>query len=514
MLRQLMKELNDKKFPIDFPGHWIKGQWQQIGKGKNKVSSINPSRNEKLIEFGLEPQAMQLAIDAAEECRASFENRSLADRQQIVGTLRRWLAEYRDAVVNTMCVETGKPRWEAELDLHAAIQHLDYVAANTKAIIESGVAPARAGYRAQDVIYEVNPVGVTAAFIPFSSPITSLAQYIAAAALAGCPLVLVAGHHAILTGILAGSFAEVANIDPGSINVVFGNFDKFKQFFSDRRVKAVVYTGSREHCDTIRRESSSYPGRQLILQSGGKNCVVVDEHAKVEDAVRVIAFGAFKSTGQLCTATSRVFVHQSKVKDLTDALAKFVSEMSIGATDSAGKDPLMGPLYAKKAVEKFLRFQTMAHREEAASIHWGKTVEAEEDGFFVRPGLHLMKDFDPKSSFQSNVLLCPDICIYRYGELTQAIDMVNDTDAPFVMSFVGDSEKLHKYTAQIRIPNIMLNLPTVEVSETTLPLPGRRHSGQHRYSGASLASLLAFPKAWQQGTNLNEAFSTWPAPKF
>jgi acyl-CoA reductase-like NAD-dependent aldehyde dehydrogenase len=513
MLQTIMRELNEKRFPIEFPGHWIRGQWQQIGKGKNKVPSINPSRNQKLIEFSIEPQSMQMALECAEEFRSDCERISLAERQQIVGKFRRWLAEYTDAVINSMCTESGKPRWEAHADMDAAIRHLDFVTSQAEQIIDSGLAAARASGKFANLSYEQNPVGVTVGFIPFSSPITSLAQYFSATVMAGCPLILVVSHHAILTGVLAGCFAESVGLHPGSLNVVFSNFDACKQFISDRRIKAVLYTGSREHCDTIRRESASYPGRQLILQSGGKNSVLVDESADIKQAINIIAFGAFKSAGQLCTATSRVFVHETMTNQLAEGLAQFVGEMTVGPTDDASQNPLMGPVYTKKAVEKFLRFQTMAHREEAKSIHWGKSVDAKTDGFFVRPGVHLMKEFDPKSAYQSNVLLCPDVCVYSFSDMDWAVERLNDTDAPFAMSFVGDASIIQKCSSRIRIPNIMINLPTVEI-ESSLPLAGRRHSGQHRFSGASLISMLSFPKAWQKAANFDGSICAWPAPNF
>src|SRR5690606_14682389 len=107
--------------------------------------------------------------------------------------------------------------------------------------------------------FRMNPIGVTAAYLPFSTPLTSFVFYFSASVMAGCPLILFSSSHAILNSMLYAFAAEVTNAPKNLLNVVFGNFNSFKTALSDPRVAGVLYTGSREHCDAIRKESRGRP---------------------------------------------------------------------------------------------------------------------------------------------------------------------------------------------------------------------------------------------------------------
>src|SRR5690606_7847936 len=154
--------------------------------------------------------------------------------------------------------------------------------------------------------------------------------------------------------------AEKLDLPAGVFNVVFGNFSSFRQMLGDRRVAAVLYTGSREHCDTIRTESKLSLGRQVVLQSGGKNAVIVHSSADLERAVVRGLHGALTTAGQRGSSPSRVFVYRSHAPGFLGGVVGAVKSTKIGRTDLEGDDvgPAMGPLYSDKAVEKFLRFQT------------------------------------------------------------------------------------------------------------------------------------------------------------
>jgi acyl-CoA reductase-like NAD-dependent aldehyde dehydrogenase len=135
---------------------------------------------------------------------------------------------------------------------------------------------------------------------------------------------------------------------------------------------------------------------------------------------------SLRLAGQMCTSTSRVFVHRSLVHDFCAAIQHGAEQLKIDRTDLATQDrlagaellpghgsPHMGPLYAGEAVDRFLRFQTMARREARKSIVTGKKIPDFRRGNFVTPGIHLMKQFDATSSYQSNVVFAPDIAIYE-----------------------------------------------------------------------------------------------------
>jgi aldehyde dehydrogenase (NAD+) len=253
--------------------------------------------------------------------------------------------------------------------------------------------------------------------------------------------------------------------------------------------------------------------RQLILQSGGKNAALVHSSAEMDTAIKCVLMGALKSAGQLCTSTSRVFVHRTRLAEFNECLTQKINELPIGRTDlplqKNERQPFLGPLYSQKAAEKFLRYQTMAHREAKLDLLWGKAVESEAGGYFVRPGVHLIEKFDKASGYQGNVLFCPDIAIYEYDVLDEAIDQINSTDAPYVVSYIGDPEIIHARKTQFLAPNLLINLPTTEVEHIPFPA-GRFKTGNHRYNGAALALLLSFPSLIHSADSKPNSLSCWP----
>jgi acyl-CoA reductase-like NAD-dependent aldehyde dehydrogenase len=232
-----------------------------------------------------------------------------------------------------------------------------------------------------------------------------------------------------------------------------------------------------------------------VLQSGGKNAVIVDSTADLKLAVHCVTEGALTTAGQRCTSTSRVFVNKSILEPFSAALVEAFKKVPTGRTDdpaSKETDPLMGPLYSSKALDKYLRFQTMAHRDAARTLLWGKTIEG-APGFHVTPSVHYVTKFDNASAYQGNVLFAPDVAVYDFDTVDLAISQINTTDASFAVSFIGDPEILVKRRAQFLAPNLIVNGSTIETS-ATLPLAGRLQSGHHRYHGPGVAFYLCYPQ--------------------
>jgi acyl-CoA reductase-like NAD-dependent aldehyde dehydrogenase len=442
------------------------------------------------MEVSADKDSVALAIEASYRARRDLAKIPLAERLAMVRRFGQMLADYQKSVQLVLRIEAGKPYWEAQSDFDGALKYLDWVASNGERVFESLLAPARLGPTAGS--FAMLPIGVVGAYLPFSTPLTSFAFYFSAAMLAGCPLIINSSTHALLSSMLFALVSQELALPPSALNVVFGNFASFKQLIADKRVAAILYTGSREHCDTIRIESRAHLGRQVVLQSGGKNAVIVHSSANLERAVQCVVEGALKSAGQRCTSTSRVFVYRSLVPEFLDRAQQAFRDVKVGRVDLDDDSAYMGPLYSEKAVEKFLRFQTMANRESEKTLLWGRTVEG-LPGNFVTPGLHYLSRFDNASAYQGKVLFSPDVAVYDYDVLETAIEQIKTTDAAFAVSFIGDPEIIEARRHLFLAPNLLVNMPTAE-TEATLPLAGRLQSGHHRFHGPGIALYLCYPQ--------------------
>ena len=513
-LSQFTAMLTSPPHELSWPGHFIDGSWHQGKRGGTQKISYNPSTGERLIEVWFDREVASYAVERAFAAKTAVGKLTLDKRLDALRRLRLTITDYRYEIERVLGIEAGKPLWESRRDLESAVKYLDWVADHGDEIIESLLSPARLGGHQGKV--DLLPIGVTTAYLPFSTPLTTFVFYVSASLVAGCPLILSTSSHAIVFGVLLALLGQKAELPSGALSIVFGNFQAFKQLIADKRVSAVLYTGSREHCDAIRVESRSHVGRQVVLQSGGKNAVIVDGTADLDLAIKCITYGALTSAGQRCTSTSRVFVHKSRSEELRQALVETFRKIPIGRTDlidpkGETSGPFMGPLYSDKAVEKFLRFQTMAGRESDKTLLWGKALEGEGRGYFVTPGIHYLTKFDNSTAYQGNVLFSPDVAIYEFDHLGRAIEEINTTDASFAVSFVGDPEIFRKDRHLVLAPNLLLNIPTVE-TEATLPLAGRLQSGHHRFHGPGIALYLCYPQVLSQNTESTQMMREWPWP--
>jgi acyl-CoA reductase-like NAD-dependent aldehyde dehydrogenase len=498
--------LQERRFPLEFPGHFIGGEWCLDSKSEVLQGSFNPSRGDTIVKVLVSKKLLESAVDAADLAQKELAALSMDKRVEYLKRLRQVITDYRSLIVDALCIEAGKPRWEAQADFHSACQQLDAVLAESHRIREAMLGPVQLAW--PDTEFNLQANGITIAFLPFSTPLATFVQSFAGALIAGSPLLAMPSSHAVLSGVLFGCVANQLELPKGALNLVFGNYQTFVKTLQDKRIQAVIYSGSREHCDTIRRDNVGQITRALLLQSGGKNAVIVDKEADIRESVRCVMYGVIKNAGQLNTSTSRVYIHEAQIEEFKKEMIRVVRGLKIGPTDGAD-DPHLGPLYAQKAVDKFLRYQTMAKREASDTWVWGKVFSAGAPGYFVTPGVHFFADMDSSSSYQSNVLMCPDVAVYGYKDVEQAIQAANNTDASLVTSLIGPVDRIKPWVHQLRAPNVLLNLPTVGM-DVNLPVAGRKLCGDYRLNGLGIAYLLAYPQACQSSARELSEFAAWP----
>lgn len=508
-----VKLVNARSFPVAWPGHYADGKWISVKRNVGTKASVNPNSGDKLIDVLIDKESIATAIEATALAKTRVARMSLQERLDCLERFRRILTDYQEVLETILRIEVGKPKWEAENEVVSSLRYLEWVAMTGPEILQNLLKPAYLGH--PQAKFELLPIGPTATYLPFSTPVSSFVLSFAAAMLAGCPLLVSCSSHASLVGLFLALLSQEVGLPPSLLNIIFGNFSSFRQVVLDRRIAALIYTGSREHCDMIRSESRSYIGRQLVLQSGGKNAVIVHSSADLEHAIKCVTYGALKSAGQRCTSTSRVFVDKAVAGKFVEGLVAAFRSIKIGRTDTeaVGQHPFMGPLYAEKAVEKYLRFQTMANRESEKTLLWGRVFEGEPSGNFVTPSLHYLSKFDNHNSYQGNVLFSPDVAIYDYDQLDTAIDCINTTDAAFAVAFVGDAAVIEQHRRRFLAPNLLVNKPTVEL-DVALPLAGRLQSGHHRFHGASTALYLCYPQVIDAGEAEQNLIKSWPWPGF
>lgn len=511
MIKDIITRFEAEQFPVELPGHYIAGEWGFSAETLNTFESICPSTGVCLATSKTSKSDVKNAINCAYEYHLGHLDVPFEKRIERIASFTKIFKAHEKEITRIAIREQGKPLWEVSHEFKATLDYLEWVSQSENFIKDQLLGPARLGHLTGS--FKQKPAGVIAAYLPFSTTLTTFGFYYVASVLANCPVVMFSSQHNLLQSTLFAAIENQSSAEAGAFQMVLAGFSDFKMALGDRRINAVLYTGSRDHCDEIREDSSSFPERRLILQSGGKNTLIISETADMNLAVNSLMQGAFRSSGQLCSSTNRAVVHESRYAEFKKTVNEALKKMTIGPTHTTDYNPFMGPLFSEKAVQRFLRYQTMAAREAEESISWGKAFTPPEKealkGFYVKPGIHLMKSMDD-TSYQKSVIVCPDVAVYKYQNIEAAIkEIVNHTHASFAVSYFGDKSELDQYAHMMEASNILHNLPTTEV-EACLPLAGRYASGFHRFHGPSIAHYLLHPTAYQEREELEDKISKWP----
>ncbi len=433
------------------------------------------------------------ALVVAAQSERAYESLEIKKRFSFVNSFLQQLREKRELLAQALKADTGAPHWEAVHDINSAVRFLEQATENHEEICKAMVAPC-VGLSSQKVV-RFRAIGTTICFVPLSSPLQAFVQGLVAGCISGSPILFVSSPRVgFLTGVLNtllnSSLGEVSNKLVGSVQAVSLSFSDIKSRLNDERIKGIIFTGSRASCDDIRKITSRRPDIQLMLQSGGKNSVIVHSSSSVEDAVKGTLLGIVKGAGQLCTSTSRAIVYENQLDDFLSGMKEAVRNLSVGNTE-LDETVMMGPLYSEKAVDKFERFQTMARRESKSCVVQG--ARASRVGFSVTPGIWNVGEYNPQSAYQSNVLFSPDLAVYSYNKFDEALEIANATDAPYVVSYFGEGHYLTHKRELIDAPVLVHNLPTAELGDY-YAVAGRGQSGNFRFNSYTLAMRLCYPQ--------------------
>ncbi|MDD9952288.1 MAG: aldehyde dehydrogenase family protein [Zetaproteobacteria bacterium] len=479
--------------------HWIGGKLTTLPSKTTPYISFNPNTGKKLAYFAFSEHALIQAIDCAEHIESTLRDEySLMKGVECLNALCQAVQAHQGDLIKSLQVEIGKTHSEACDEVQAAVQYCEWTAKNAESILESLLFTKQI-HSTSPFDLKLLPVGTAISYTSFSTPLAQMMHTVVASILARCPLIICSSTQACLTTHIFAQCLQKMDYPSGGINVVYAPFTGFLKSLADSRIRAIIYTGSAEHCAELKTNSKGYVGRQLILQSGGKNTALVHSSADTQSAAKGVFAGCIRYSGQLCTSTNRAFVFRSQLEPFIEMLQQEHNRLEIIRTDtdeSTENRLIMGPLYSAKSVERFLRFQTMAGREAERSIQRGKltALEGHPEGFFVLPGIHLMGELNASSAYQKTILMAPDLAIYVYDVLNEAIELINTAASTHVVSFYGDTNILEDRRYRILAPNVTINQP-MHGQDISFPLAGRSPFGHHRFLGSMLTFYLSYPQA-------------------
>ncbi|MEM3803208.1 MAG: aldehyde dehydrogenase family protein [Conexivisphaerales archaeon] len=414
----------------------------------------------------------KMAIDAAKEGFQSWKELPPPKRGEVLFRAWEMMKERAEDFARTITTEEGKTLADARGEVKRSLNVLEFMAGEGRRLIGE-VIPSEL---AKNFIFTYRrPLGVVAVITPWNFPLSIPVWKIAPALVSGNAVVFKPASTTPLTAISLVKLFEEAGLPKGVLNMVTGPGGTVgKELTTNPDVKAVSFTGSTETGRWI-YENASKTLKKVQCEMGGKNAVIVDSTADMALAAEGIVQGAFGSTGQRCTATSRVIVVKEAKKELVEEILKKASRIKVGNGMIEGID--MGPLSSEDQMKKVL-FHIENAKEEGARLLTGGnrlTGDGYDKGYFIQPTVFDM--VRPEMKIFQQEIFGPVLAISEADGIDEAIELANRSSFGLSGSiYTNNMQNAMKYIEKAEAGMLHVNSPTLG-GEAQAPFGGIKESG-------------------------------------
>jgi len=448
--------------------HYINGRWETSA---TSGVSLNPSDTSEVVaEYarGDRHQA-ELAVRAAAGAFPHWARSTPQRRADALDRIGSEILRRKDALGLLLAREEGKTLPEAVAEAERAGRIFKFFAGEALRMGGSGLPSLRAGVQV-DVWRE--PVGVVGLITPWNFPFAIPAWKIAPALAYGNSVVFKPAELVPACGWALAEIISRAALPAGTFNLVMGSGREIGQALVDNpQVDAISFTGSTGTGERILQATAARRAK-VQLEMGGKNALVVLADADLDRAVDCAVQGAYFSTGQRCTASSRLIVEAPVHEAFVGRLRSRLGKLKIGHALERGTD--IGPVANQGQLESNLEAVARARQDGAEHIWGGEPMQRPSTGHYMSPALFVAK---PSHRIAREETFGPIACVLRAEDYDEALALTNDSPFGLCAGICTNSLKhaMH-FRRHAEVGMTMVNLPTVGV-DYHLPFGGRKASG-------------------------------------
>lgn len=448
---------------------------------------LNPATGENITEVPLSPrEAVSEAAKAAKEAQKQWALVPAPQRAEILYKVGDLLKARKEQLATILTMENGKVLEEARGEVQEAIDMAFYMAGEGRRLFGQTTPSELKNKFAMSVRA---PVGVVGIITPWNFPIAIATWKSFPAIVAGNTVIWKPATETPLMAYALATIFEEAGLPKGVLNVVFGSGSTIgDEMVENDEIRVISFTGSNE----VGREIASKCGHKLkkvSLEMGGKNAVIVMDDADINLAVDGIIWSAFGTSGQRCTACSRVIVHEKVKKKLEQGLLKAMKNIRIG--NGLDHNVKVGPIINKTSLEKIKGYIEIGVQEGAQLLTGGSVLDEGEyaSGNFFVPTV--FTNVKPNMRIAQEEIFGPVISIISVKNLDEAIQVNNSVSFGLSSSiFTRDVNKVFAAQRDLDTGIIYVNAGTTG-AEIHLPFGGTKATGNgHRDSG--IAALDVF----------------------
>jgi len=472
--------------------NYIDGKWRSAQSG-NTFENRNPADRIDLI--GLFPASGQADVDdavlAAKKAFASWRLVPAPKRGEMLYRAGELLKKNKEELARVETREMGKILKETRGDVQEGIDCAYYNAGEGRRLFGETTPSELPDKFAMSVRA---PVGVCALITPWNFPLAIPTWKLFPALLCGNTVILKPAEDTPHTAVKFLEILEEAGVPAGVVNLIQGRGeDVGAALVRHPDVKLVSFTGSA----AVGREIASVCGQSLkrvSLELGGKNAQIVMEDADLDLALEGALWGAFGTTGQRCTATSRLILHCDVKKKMTDMLVARAEKIKIG--DGLDESVEMGPLINQAAREKVERYIKIGKNEGARLVTGGAIYDQGKckDGWFFQPTI--FDQVTPGMRIAQEEIFGPVLSIIEVKDFEEAIGVLNGTAYGLSSAiYTADVGRAFRAMREIEAGITYINGPTIG-AEVHLPFGGVKDTGNgHREAGTTVYDIFSEWKA-------------------
>ncbi|MAY71955.1 MAG: aldehyde dehydrogenase [Halomonas sp.] len=462
---------------------FINGRWVDASGGE-VIDVIDPANGEPLAQVPKgSGEDIDQAVAAAAQAFRSWRKVRPSRREMLLLALADALEARADELALLETLDNGKPiTFSRHMDVALSVDFLRYTAGWATKIEGRTMTPSIPSVPDERELVAYprrEPIGVVGAIIPWNFPLLMAAWKIAPSLAAGCTVVLKPAEDTPLSALMLAELAEQVGFPAGTLNVVTGyGHEAGAALAGHPGIAKVAFTGSTPVGKLIARSAVDNMTR-TTLELGGKSPVMVLKDADIEAAAAGAAQAIFFNQGQVCTAGSRIYVHEEAHDAFVEALTAQAEALVLAPGTQS--DATLGPLVSAKQQSRVLDYIESARQQGGTIATGGGTGRS--SGFFVEPTV--ITGLDQQSRCVQEEIFGPVVVVQTFRELDELIELANDTPYGLAASiWSNDLAAVHRLIPEIDAGSVWVN--GHNLLDPCMPFGGFKQSGIGREMGDSL----------------------------
>jgi len=448
---------------------FINGEWVDSETGE-KFEDVNPATLETIAHLQkASVDDVQRAVDSAVEAFDSWSSTPAPLRGKILFKAARILEERKEELSRLMTQEMGKVLKESRGDVQEAIDMTYYAAGEGRRLLGE-TTPSELPDKFCMTIRR--PIGVVGLITPWNFPIAIPSWKIMPALICGNTIVFKPASDTPLLSIELVKILTEAGLRKGVLNLVTGDGSTVgAAIVHNKNVRAISFTGSVETGKWVMNEAGK-DMKRVSLELGGKNPIIVMDDANLELAIDGVLWGAFGTTGQRCTAASRVIVHEKILPAFQKRIIERTKDLKLGNGLDESTD--VGPVINTSQLQKVAKYVDIGKKEGAKLVLGGKKAQP-LPGYFFEPTI--FSDVSPDMRIAQEEIFGPVLSIISAGSFSEAIDIANSVEYGLSSSIYTENIKnAFRAIEKLDTGITYINAPTIG-AEVHLPFGGTKSTG-------------------------------------